>query len=547
MYNSYFGFSKLPFEANYEREFLFLSEGHQEVLAALVYFIKAKKAFALVCGDVGTGKTMLIHCFLRSLPETVRPIVVANPFVSSMDLLRYVAKVLNLPDRQEGILELSDRVKQALVAARSRDEQVVLIVDEAHLLSEQSLEEIRLLSNLETPDQKLLQILLVGQHELSHKLDRPAMRPLRQRININRFLSPLSPSEARQYVEHRLQQVGASFDSCFEPNCQALLYKMTGGVPRRLNQLCDNALLICMTAKLRKVSRKILMRAEEAGKTDVILTPKGPKPALLRVLKPAMPVLMIAAILTMWGISGNPSFKSEKLSQTSQPVLQENLHPREIKDVAETPPEKVVVSGTGEGTVAPGVDRGQSAGFPVNSSNQEVAPRLLRLAADPVQVDQSRPGTDSLTKDSNQGNPPGTLPEQVVVRPGESLGAIVTRHYPDHYQMGLLAMRLANRNDLKDDLIYPGQVLSLPKMKLAGRSMQLDDHLFYAPYGRYYSSESLSKDTNWLKNKKIRFFVLPSRDSKGKAFYQVVFGGYGQEAELQEALLKMKTKAKPGS
>jgi general secretion pathway protein A len=252
MYGRHFGFSKPPFENTHNPKFLFLSEGHKEVLAALIYFIKAKKAFAMVCGDVGTGKTMLLHCFLERLPKSVRPIVVSNPFVNSMDLLRYVAKALNLPDPQEGILELSDQVKQALADARSRDEQVVLIVDEAHLLSEQSLEEIRLLSNLETQDQKLLQILLVGQLELSHKLGRPDMRPLRQRININRFLSPLSPVEVGQYVDHRLQQVGSSFASCFEPRCEGLLYKMSGGVPRHLNQLCDNALLICRSENQRK-------------------------------------------------------------------------------------------------------------------------------------------------------------------------------------------------------------------------------------------------------------------------------------------------------
>lgn len=546
MYDSYFGFAKLPFEANYEREFLFLSEGHQEVLAALVYFIKAKKAFAMVCGDVGTGKTMLIHCFLHALPESVRPIVVANPFVSSMDLLRYVARALHLPERQEGILELSDRVKEALLETRSRGEQVVLIVDEAHLLSEQSLEEIRLLSNLETPEQKLLQILLVGQHELSHKVDRPALRPLRQRININRVLSPLSPSEARQYVDHRLKKVGSSFDACFAPNCPALLYKLTGGVPRRLNQLCDNALLICMTAKVRQVSRKILLRAEEAGKTDVILIPPGPRPVLVRVLKSAIPVVAIAALLALGGISGHSSFKNEKLGQTAPPVAQENLSPREIKGAAATPPEKMVVRRIGAETAAPGADRGISARSPVNSTNQAVAPRLATFATAPVQVDQNRPGSASLTKGSDGGNQPGARPRQVVVRNGESLGAIVSRHYPDHYKMGLLAMRLANRNELKDDLIYPGQALILPKMKLAGQGMQLDDRMFFAPYGRYHSPESLSKGTNWLKKKEIKFLVLRSRDTKGKAFYQVVIGDYGQEAELEGAFLKMNNQAKPG-
>jgi type II secretory pathway predicted ATPase ExeA/LysM repeat protein len=542
MYNSYFGFSNPPFENNHDQEFLFLSEGHKEVLAALVYFIKAKKAFAMVCGDVGTGKTMLIHCFLQRLPESVRPIVVSNPFVGSMDLLRYVARALNLPDPQEGILELSDQVKQALAEARSRDEQVVLMVDEAHLLSEQSLEEIRLLSNLETPNQNLLQILLVGQHELSHKLGSPAMRPLRQRININRFLSPLNPAETIQYVDHRLQNVGASFATCFEPACGSLLHKMTGGVPRRLNQLCDNALLICMTEKQRKVSRKILRRADEAVKTDVILTPKGPRSTLQRVLRPALIVLAIGALLALGGISGHLTLSGERLRQASQRVPQERLNPGEIKNAAAIPPQKGIVSGPGEKGTLPRANKGASTGLPVNSPDQDLALKVPGLTTDRVQVDQNGLGPNTFNQDSRAGNQPGTPPRQVMVKPGESLEGIASRHYPDHSQMGLLAILVANRNDIKDDMIHPGQTLHLPKVKLAGQMMQLDDNLFYTPYGRYSSPESLRNDTTWLKKKQVRFLVIRSRDSQGKTFHRVVFGGYIQEMELQETFLQMKTK-----
>jgi hypothetical protein len=110
--------------------------------------------------------------------------------------------------------------------------------------------------------------------------------------------------------------------------------------------------------------------------------------------------------------------------------------------------------------------------------------------------------------------------------------------------MGLLAILVANSNDIKDDMIHPGQTLHLPKVKLAGQVMQLDDNLFYAPYGRYSSPESLRDNTAWLKKKQVRFLVIRSRDSQGKSFHRVVFGGYGQETELQEAFSKMKTKSR---
>jgi general secretion pathway protein A len=257
MYESYFGFSEYPFENNLDPRFLFISEVHKEVLAALSYFIKIQKGFAIVCGDVGTGKTMLINSFLNTLPEYIQPINVANPGVSSLELLRYIAKTMKIEvDEKDDIPDLIDAVKGRLINAKGLNKQFVLIIDEAHLLSDQALETIRLLANIEIEDQKLLQILLVGQYELSHKLDRPEMRHLRQRININRFLSPMSSFETRQYVDHRLRQVGSSFSTIFEDNCGSAIYKMTGGVPRNINQLCDNALLICMSEQQQKVQRR---------------------------------------------------------------------------------------------------------------------------------------------------------------------------------------------------------------------------------------------------------------------------------------------------
>jgi general secretion pathway protein A len=276
MYNEYYGFSDSPFENNLDQKFLYLSEDHKEVLAALLYFVKAKKSFALVCGDVGTGKTMLINWFLSRLPESIQPVIISSPFLNSQDLLVYLTKILHIERvESEGILELMDKVKNALIVSKEQKRQLVLIVDEAHLLSDQALEEIRLLSNLETPEQKLLQILLVGQYELSYKLDRPEMRHLRQRINVNRFLSHLNSQETIQYIDYRLKQVRSSFAAVFEPECQNLIFKMTGGLPRRVNQICDNALLISMAEGVSKVNPKILKKAEEASQTDLIFTPRS--------------------------------------------------------------------------------------------------------------------------------------------------------------------------------------------------------------------------------------------------------------------------------
>ena len=209
MYNSFFNFSASPFENNLDQRFLFLSEDHKEVLAALLYFIQTKKGFAIVCGDVGTGKTMLINSFLDRLPETVKPIIISNPHVSFLDLLFYLAKMLEIRTPGENVQQLTEEIKNALIELKTQDKHVVLIIDEAHLLSDQGLEEIRLLSNIETPDQKLLHILLVGQYELSHKLDRAEMRHLRRgSILTGSFLISIF----RNHPVHRLSFAAGGFE-----------------------------------------------------------------------------------------------------------------------------------------------------------------------------------------------------------------------------------------------------------------------------------------------------------------------------------------------
>ncbi len=278
MYNSYFGFSCSPFENTLDQRFLFLSESHEEVIAALLYFVQEKKSFALVCGDVGTGKTMIVHHVLSGLHPSVQPILIPYPDVEYIEILRYIARVLKINPEGKGILDLTDEVKAVLTKPSLDGKQYILIIDEAHLLPVSSLENIRLLSNIELIENKLLQILLIGQNELSYKLRRRDMRQLRQRINVNRFLSPMSPSDTIEYIDHRLGVAGSGFDRCFDPSCKKPIYKMTGGVPRSINRLCDTALLVCMSQKADKVSGRIIKKAHDALHSDVILAPKASKP-----------------------------------------------------------------------------------------------------------------------------------------------------------------------------------------------------------------------------------------------------------------------------
>jgi type II secretory pathway predicted ATPase ExeA len=307
MYKEHFGFTASPFENNLDQRFLYLSRDHKEVLAALQYFIRENKAFAIICGDVGTGKTMLINCFLNNLPPLYHPIVITNPTVAFREILVYVAQTLGIKNTERATLDLIDEVRLALLEAQKHNESYFLIIDEAHVLDSQSLDDIRLVSNIETSDRKLLQILLVGQYELSYKLRNPKMRQLRQRLNVNRFLSSLDYEETKNYIDYRLQVVGSSFEACFQPECISLIYKLTNGVPREINRLCDSALLVCKGDGLNKVEKATLKKANRALRSDLIFTPSTPRPGLQRIfgslphVRPSLVGTAAIAILLLAG------------------------------------------------------------------------------------------------------------------------------------------------------------------------------------------------------------------------------------------------------
>ena len=523
MYNSFYKFSGSPFENDLDQRFLFLGKDHQEVLAALLYFIETKKGFAMVCGDVGTGKTMLINSFLDRLPETVKPIIISNPRISPQDLLLYLAKALEINTTGENLLELMDGIKNALVESRRQDKQVVLIIDEAHLLSDQAFEEIRLLSNLESPDQKLLQILLVGQYELSHKLNRPEMKHLRQRINVNRFLSHLNFSGTMHYIDHRLQQVGSSFTSVFEDKGKGQIFKITKGIPRLINQLCDNALLISMTEGRGQVNRKTLRKAEAALQTDRIFTPPSAiskkSSRLWKYGSVLIPVGVGVAMVLLGTISVKSGFWPGKLQPVAAniesagqpaPGIKSNSLPSEIPEKRAPGPEKDLI-------------------IP-----QETKTSLRTLA-------ELKPESESPIKASLPASP---TVDQLVTKAGETLTSIAAGQYPGDKKWGLVAIILQNSNVMNEDSITAGETLYLPKLNLKNRTIQLNDKLFYVLYGRYTSSESAEKIASWLKSKKIKFLVRDIKSGGGNTVQRIFIGGYPTEEELAQVSNSLTTKKK---
>jgi type II secretory pathway predicted ATPase ExeA len=241
MYNEFFGFKEAPFSIAPDPRYLYLSEKHREALAHLVYGISDQGGFILLTGEVGTGKTTICRCLLQQLPDNVDVAYIINPRQTSQELLHSICLELHIatsPD--DSGRELVDKLNRFLLDNHAKGRNTTLIIDEAQNLSIDVLEQLRLLTNLETNDKKLLQLLLIGQPELNTILADSNLRQLSQRITARYHLSPLSPGEVVDYIQHRLFVAGCR-DLLFMPAAIKQIHRKSAGVPRLINVLCDRA------------------------------------------------------------------------------------------------------------------------------------------------------------------------------------------------------------------------------------------------------------------------------------------------------------------
>jgi general secretion pathway protein A len=263
MYTRFFGLSEKPFAITPDPRYLYLSERHAEALAHLLYGINESGGFIQLTGEVGTGKTTVVRTLLSRMPHHADVAVILNPRVSAAEFLLTICEELGLAinEAERGsVKQMVDALNQRLLAAHAEGRRVIVIVDEAQNLSADVLEQVRLLTNLETPTQKLLQIILIGQPELRVMLARAELRQLAQRITGRYHLDPLSREETTAYVRHRLRVAGATTD-LFTPGALREVYRVTDGIPRVINVVCDRALLGAYSEDLHQVPTALVRRA----------------------------------------------------------------------------------------------------------------------------------------------------------------------------------------------------------------------------------------------------------------------------------------------
>jgi len=244
MYRKFYGLKEKPFEITVDPRYFYLSETHKEALANLVYAVQERKGFAVITGEAGTGKTTLVQTLLSRLGPNTRTAFIFNPKLdSNSDFLYLICEDLDLAGEKGSKVDYLIRLNNHLMDCYSRKEDVLIIIDEAHTLGPELLEEVRLLTNLENPGNKLLQVILLGQPELDNILNRPQFRALKQRINVRYRLRPLNQKETGEYIKRRLRVAGARSTHLFAPRAIRKVYQYSRGIPRLINTVCDNALI----------------------------------------------------------------------------------------------------------------------------------------------------------------------------------------------------------------------------------------------------------------------------------------------------------------
>lgn len=243
MYQEFYDLKDLPFNITPDPRFLFLSRRHREAYEHIHFGVTQRKGFVLITGEVGAGKSTLCRALLEELGGGFETALILNPVMTGIQLIRSILRELGQNDRGNDRIRLVERLNAFLLECAASDNDVVLIIDEAQDMSQDLLEQVRLLSNLETDDRKLLQIVLVGQPELRAAIDRKALRQLRQRITVRYHLGPLDRQETEAYILHRLQVAGSNGRPWFTRAALRSIHRYSGGVPRLINAVCDKALL----------------------------------------------------------------------------------------------------------------------------------------------------------------------------------------------------------------------------------------------------------------------------------------------------------------
>jgi general secretion pathway protein A len=356
MYQKFYNLTKEPFHITPDPQFLYLSESHKQALASMIYGIEKRKGFVAITGGVGVGKTTIVRAYLDKAAATnLKVIYVFHANVTFKELVKVIYREFGLELATNHLVEMVNGLHLALIELYRQGKTVVIIIDEAQNMPIETLESLRMLSNLETPTEKLIQVVLVGQTELDELLEKHELRQLKQRIAIRARIASLSAQDSRAYIEYRLSVAGLDNSSIFDQRALDIIIREANGVPRKLNILCDNALITGFGYQKNPVTARI---AREV--VSDFASPGKRRPLARRWRAAALVVvgvilaLLIAFFLSPYGNSLKGALGIASVSDTRKPEPARALVNRDPGEKEPVPPVNAVAPGKQETDVNQG-------------------------------------------------------------------------------------------------------------------------------------------------------------------------------------------------
>jgi type II secretory pathway predicted ATPase ExeA len=580
MYTQFYNFSERPFNLTPDPKFLYLTPFHREALAAMLYGINERKGFISITGEVGTGKTTLIYSFLKQSSEKVKTVFIFHSNITFEQLLENILLELGLPTLGGGKSAQLRLLNEYLIEILSRDENLAIIIDEAQNLSKEVLEELRMLSNLETPKSKLVQILLVGQPELEVKLDSEDLRQLKQRIGIRRHINPLNHEERVEYIDHRLNLVGSNTSRIFTSAAVSLICDYSKGTPRTINILCDNALLIGYGLSLKRLDADIIREVIEdmnpalsrigfksKSVQDEVSQQKVPQqkvPQQTRHINPytlddkkstifnKVPfALLLLLCLFVLGFVGGGNFDRAigawrsifAGNSLSSKILPSEVQTNPLSDsVAQLPPNEhkpldaVIISSS---NLFPGetktdamttsdvqmLPNGNSALNTGTNSSSNLSPEKLKTDAESSNNLQTSM-SESKQKAWDDSKAKGKIKGVVVAKKKDCIFSLAQKYYHVTNETFADIILQSNPEIANIHLIDVDQQIKIPEITEESPIIQLPNHTYKIHLGTFSSriSAETYNDEPSLKGKRLEIIQL--RVSPGETWYRVVAGKF---------------------
>ncbi|MCD6571356.1 MAG: AAA family ATPase [Deltaproteobacteria bacterium] len=527
MYTEFFGLRKKPFSITPDPKFLYLSPAHKEALAHLIYGIRENTGFVVITGEVGTGKTTIMNALLMRIPARMPRVVIKNPNIRPENLYFLLGEAIGIPEDKRSrkyLHDYEDRLKEIGGA--------LLLVDEAQGLSVEMLEEIRLLSNIETPREKLVQIMLLGQQELNEKLKKHQLRQLRQRIGIKYHIPPLDSVETVDYIEHRLNVAGyeSKAKPIFTSSGMAEIYKQTKGFPRLINILCDNAMLAAYTEDTHQIGAKLIKRVVSDmegtyGKTNM---PSSRLSAPHKRIRVNLNWLMFSILITALCGGGVVAWH----------LLPRSAHYSNVSFIDMAAPQTTVASD--------GLTSGSSGVYQSSVPDKSTNANLQDTHADVTVSRQARVDSpnQNIISQGTYGDttippiPPPLIDQErpkevwITVKEGDTLADIAIEHYGKVNDEILKDVKEANPGIEDIDIIYEGQKILIPSISSSTST------LYSVSVASYHSIEEAKAVFSHLISKGFNATIYPYVDPQGRNWYRLTIGVFDTK---QEAISYSKT------